>query len=167
MGSAAMATPQHGIFALGAVCHDYLEFDLAPHADFEAMVRAVAELEAIVSTTRGTNLVAGFAPGRWAALAPGDTPPGAAPFESVTGPDGFTMPSTQRDLWLWIASGERSNVFDMGAARPEGLPGGLDDASDQGLRVGWVCGQSMRCPIGVGIGSRFGLRPTSGPPAGH
>ena len=36
-----MALPQTGIFALGTLAHSYLEFDLAPGADAQALLQRV------------------------------------------------------------------------------------------------------------------------------
>ena len=30
----------------------------------------------------------------------------------LRGPDGFTMPATQHDAWVWVAGGSRTAVFD-------------------------------------------------------
>jgi len=106
-------TAQTGIFALGTPEHCYLELDLLPGAEAPDLVRAVAGLTGPLSTTGGVNLVTGFRPELWAAVTPDDAPTDAAGFTAdVTGPDGFTMPATQHDAWLWIAGGDRTAVFD-------------------------------------------------------
>lgn len=108
-----MATAQHGIFTLGARCHRYLELDLRPGASAEEVARAVAGLREPSTTTGGANLVVGFAPELWAELAPQAAPEGVTSFEGLRGPDGFTMPSTQHDLWLWISAAGDDVIFDM------------------------------------------------------
>jgi putative iron-dependent peroxidase len=106
-------TPQTGIFALGTPEHCYLELDLHPTSSPEALVRAVAGLTDPLSTTGGVNLVVGFRPELWAAVAPGAGPADAAGFtEEIPGPGGFAMPATQHDAWVWVAGGDRTAVFD-------------------------------------------------------
>ena len=110
-------TPQPGIFALGTPEHCYLELDLRADAAPEDLVRAVAGLAGPLSTTGGVNLVAGFRPELWAGVAPDAAPPGAAGWaEDLVGVEGFTLPATQHDAWLWVAGGDRTAVFDNGRA---------------------------------------------------
>jgi putative iron-dependent peroxidase len=108
-----VAHPQTGIFALGTVAHVYLEFDLAPGASPRELVDTVAALDEPRTTMGGINLVAGFRPELWREVAPDRTPPGLSGFEQpVVGPDGYTMPATQRDLMLWVAAGSYDVAFD-------------------------------------------------------
>ncbi len=108
-----MATPQTGIFALGTMSHGWLELDARPDADPRALVGLVAGLREPRTTIGGVNLVAGFRPELWAAVAPGDSPPGLRGFDApVAGPDGYTLPATQHDVVVWIAGGAYDVVFD-------------------------------------------------------
>ncbi|MCW2845331.1 MAG: Dyp-type peroxidase family [Nocardioides sp.] len=108
-----MTLPQTGIFALGTQAHTYLELELLdPHAA-AALVSAVANLSQPRTTMGGVNLVTGFRPELWAAVAPGRMPPGLRSFtEPVEGIEGFSMPATQRDVVIWIAGGSHDVVFD-------------------------------------------------------
>ena len=104
---------QHGIFALGTPEHCFLELDLAGGQDPAELVRLAAGLTGPLSTIGGVNVVVGFRPELWARVAPDDVPDGVTGFnEPLVGPDGFTMPATQRDAWLWVAGGSRTAVFD-------------------------------------------------------
>jgi putative iron-dependent peroxidase len=106
-------TSQPGIFALGTPEHCYLELDLRPDTDPVELVRSLAGIGDPLSTTGGVNVVIGFRPSLWRAIAPGETPADAADWtEDIVGPDGFTMPATQHDAWLWVAGGDRTAVFD-------------------------------------------------------
>jgi putative iron-dependent peroxidase len=106
-------TSQPGIFALGTPEHCYLELDLKPGADPVELVRRLAGLAEPLSTTGGVNVVMGFRPSLWRSIAPGETPTDAQDWtEDLVGPDGFTMPATPHDAWLWIAGGDRTAVFD-------------------------------------------------------
>ncbi len=62
----------------------------------------------------GVNLVAGFRPELWQAIAPDAGPPGLAGFnEDVAGPDGFIMPATQHDAVLWVSGSAYDVVFEV------------------------------------------------------
>ena len=103
--------PQAGIFALGNVAHTYLEFDLNPGPSAVALRTAIADLDELRTTISGVNVVVGFRPELWTSIAP--TPAQLSGFNSpIIGPDGFTMPATQRDLAVWIAGASYDVVFD-------------------------------------------------------
>jgi len=108
-----MHTGQSGIFALGTGSHAYLEFDLKPSSEPLQIVRAIANLRAPSITTGGVNIVVGFRPELWASLAPDQIPPSVEGFNRpVQGVEGFAMPATQHDLWLWVAGHAYERVFD-------------------------------------------------------
>ena len=121
---------------MGTPEHCYLEFDLYPGADPVALVRAVAGLTGPMSTTAGVNVVAAFRPELWEGVAPGQGPPDAASFdEPINGPGGFTMPATQADVWVWVAGGNRSTVFDNARAVIDAL---REHAAVAREVTGWV-----------------------------
>ena len=116
-----MATAQFGIFAIGTSAHCYLEFELRPGAEPLALARAVADLDEPHSTVGGANLVVGLRPSLWAQVSE-DAPAAVQDFAApLTGPDGFTMPATQHDLWVWIAGSANDLVFDVATAIVEAL----------------------------------------------
>jgi porphyrinogen peroxidase len=109
-----VATPQTGIFALGTMAHAYLEFDQRPGADGVELVRLVASLREPRTTIGGVNLVAGFRPELWAAVAPGTSPPRLLGFnEPLVGADGYVLPATQHDVVVWLAGAAYDVVFDV------------------------------------------------------
>lgn len=109
-----MHVAQSGIFALGTGSHSYLEFDLHAQGDPLTLVQVIASLEEPRMTTGGVNLVVGFRPSLWARVAPEDAPVGMMDFErDVRGVDGYTMPATQHDLWVWVAGHAYHTVFDV------------------------------------------------------
>jgi putative iron-dependent peroxidase len=109
-----MATPQPGIFALGTSSHAWLEFDLVPGADAGAAVRAVAALREPRTTIGGVNLVAGFRPELWAAVAPDAAPADVTGFnEPLTGLSGYQLPATQHDAVVWLTGPSYDVVFDL------------------------------------------------------
>lgn len=111
-----MPSPQVGILALGTKAHYYLEFDLRSGCEPRQLVEALASLREPRAATGGLNLVVGFGPDLWRHVAPADCPPSVHPFETITGPDGFTMPAAQHDAWVWIAGASRDVVFDAAMA---------------------------------------------------
>ncbi len=109
-----MATPQTGIFALGTMSHAYLELDEVRGIDPRTLVQRVASLREPRTTIGGVNLVAGFRPELWAAVAPADAPPGLAGFnEPSVGANGYTLPATQHDVVVWLAGVAYDVVFDV------------------------------------------------------
>ena len=109
-----MKVAQSGIFALGTSSHSYLEFDLHAGSYSLTLVQLIASLGEPRMTTGGVNLVVGFRPSLWARVAPDDAPAGVADFaRDVQGVDGYTMPATQHDLWVWVAGHAYHNVFDV------------------------------------------------------
>ncbi len=108
-----MYSGQSGIFALGTGSHAYLEFDLMPDFEPLEMVRAIASIREPSITTGGVNMVVGFRPELWAKLAPDQIPLHVEGFNRpVQGAEGFSMPATQHDLWLWVAGHAYERVFD-------------------------------------------------------
>jgi putative iron-dependent peroxidase len=127
---------QSGIFALGTPEHCFVEFDLRDGHDPQDLVRRAAGLTGPLSTIAGVNVVVGFRPELWARVAPDAVPPSAQGFEQdLVGPDGFTMPATQHDLWLWVAGGSRTAVFDTTRTALDEL---APVASVAGEITGWV-----------------------------
>lgn len=109
-----MHVAQSGIFALGTGSHAYLEFDLQEPAEALALVRLIAGLGEPRRTTGGVNLVVAFRPSLWSAVAPGEAPEGVGDFDrAVIGVDGFLMPATQHDLWIWVAGHSYAMVYDV------------------------------------------------------
>ncbi|MDB5071967.1 MAG: Dyp-type peroxidase family protein [Candidatus Eremiobacteraeota bacterium] len=117
-----MVTGQTGIFALGDAAHGFFEFVLREGAPADAFVKAVADLRPPHTTVGGVNLVVGFRPELWRSVAPDDAPEGVHGFDAeLRGADGFSMPATQADLWVWYAAAAYDIVFDLGKATIEAL----------------------------------------------
>jgi putative iron-dependent peroxidase len=111
VGPAGLAQP--GILAFGTTNHVYLELDLRPDADLATLPTVVGDLAGGVTTGAGYMLVLGFRPDLWRRLDPVSCPDGVTGFDDpIVGPDGFTMPATQHDLIVWMASGARDVLFD-------------------------------------------------------
>jgi putative iron-dependent peroxidase len=100
-------TLQPGILALGTANHCHVELDRRDGVDASVFVRALARLEEPPVALGGANLVVGLRPSLWLGS-------GARDFDDpVVGPDGFTMPATQHDGWLWVAGPSQDVVFDL------------------------------------------------------
>jgi putative iron-dependent peroxidase len=109
-----MATPQTGIFALGDAAHIYLEFTLTAGTGPERLVREVVGIHEPRTTVGGVNVVIGFRPELWRAVAPDDAPAELTGFNAtLAGAGGYAMPATQADVWLWIAGASYDVVFDL------------------------------------------------------
>lgn len=111
--AAAGGLAQPGILAFGTTNHVYVELDLRPDADLSTLLTVMGNLAGGITTGAGYMLVLGFRPELWRRLDPATCPEGVHGFdEPIVGPDGFTMPATQHDLILWLASGARDVLFD-------------------------------------------------------
>jgi len=109
-----MNTPQMGIFALGDASHSFMEFSLRAGAAAKDAIVKVADMHDPRKTIEGVNLVVGFRPELWRSVASADAPADAASFQrDMVGPDGYTMPATQADVFIWIAGASYDNVFDV------------------------------------------------------
>jgi putative iron-dependent peroxidase len=112
-----MTGPQGGIFALGTASHAYLEFDLRDERDGGKLVGAIAALREPRTTMGGVNLVSGFRPELWRAVAPDDAPEDVGGFvDDIVGVDGFVMPATQHDAVLWLSGSAYDVIFDTARA---------------------------------------------------
>jgi porphyrinogen peroxidase len=109
-----MSNVQSGILALGTASHAYLEFDARQEGLAPELVTAIASLREPRTTMGGVNLVAGFRPELWRALAPADSPPELGGFnDDLIGADDYAMPATQHDAVLWLSGSGYDVVFDI------------------------------------------------------
>jgi putative iron-dependent peroxidase len=115
-----MSVGQIGIFALGDAAHGFFEFTLRSGAEGRDLIRRIASLPAPHTTVGGANSVVGFRPELWRGCAP--IPDEVRGFnEDVRGPDGFSMPATQTDAFVWYSSASYDLVFDLGLSTLETL----------------------------------------------
>lgn len=105
-----MAFAQPGIFAVGTRSHLHVEFDVD---DPQAAAAAVHRVRDAATGVVGVNLVVGFGPRMWSALAPEQMPTGFTDFEPIVGAGGYTIPGGQHDLWLWAHGTGADGVFDV------------------------------------------------------
>ena len=129
-------TYQTGITGIGTTDHTFIEFDINGNVDTREAISAI--VDAInLPTTSGVNPVVGFRPSLWAEVADAaDVPADVHDFqEPIRGPKGYSMPATQHDGWLWIASATRSQVFDAVKHVFAELDGKVSPARET---TGWV-----------------------------
>jgi putative iron-dependent peroxidase len=130
-----LASPQPGIFALGTASHAWLELDLVAGADPTAAAVLVASLREPRTTIGGVNLVAGFRPELWAAVAPDAAPVGVAGFNApLAGPGGAVLAATQHDVVIWLTGSDYDVVFDLSRGVETALLGTAGLAHEM---VGW------------------------------
>jgi porphyrinogen peroxidase len=119
-----VSAPQAGIFALGTPSHAYLEIDAVGRTEGRDLVLVLASLREPRTTMGGVNLVAGFRPELWSAVAPDDAPANLEGFNhDVIGTDGYVMPATQRDAVLWLSGSAYDVIFDTARAVISALTG--------------------------------------------
>jgi putative iron-dependent peroxidase len=133
-------TAQPGIVAMGTSEHLYLQGDITGSARdrVEVLAEVLGTVLAVVedlSTTAGANVVVGIRPELWPGLVDGRPLDAIGFTEPIFGTDGFTMPATQTDFWLWASAGSRTATFDVMDALREPLAGLVVSRSE---RDGWA-----------------------------
>ena len=123
-----MPTPQPGIFAQGAPAQYHLEFDCTSK-DAAAVGAATARLREPAVTAGGVNLVVGFGPDLWRALAPEDAPANLHDFAPIAGV--HPVPATQHDVYLWLHGAGPDVVFNAARAVGAALADVATLASEQ------------------------------------
>jgi putative iron-dependent peroxidase len=106
-----------------------------PPARAAALAERVASLREPRTTIGGVNLVAGFRPELWAAVAPDGAPAGVAGFNApVVGSSGYILPATQHDAVIWLTGAAYDVVFDVSRSVVSALS---DIAALANEIVGW------------------------------
>ena len=100
------SSPQAGIFTEGSTHFYYLEYQLQPDAATQDIRRAVQSALAVKGGEPSDTVIA-FGKDVWDRLNPTWHPEGLRAFAALSGVDGFSVPSTQRDLLFWIQSNRR------------------------------------------------------------
>ena len=129
-------THQSGITALGTTDHVYLELDLVQGKDpKEAIGRLAAAIN--LPTTVSANAVVGVRPELWAKVSDAQHVPNDVHGfnEPLKGKDGYEMPATQHDAWVWVASFSRSQAFEVSSYILKQLKGYFKLADET---VGWA-----------------------------
>ncbi len=103
-----MSTPQPGVFAQGTRAHRHLEYDVRPGVDADAVLDALRGLRQPSVTAGGVNIVVGFAPDRWRAIAGPEAPEHPATFPDLAG-----VAATPHDVWVWLHGTGDDALFDV------------------------------------------------------
>ena len=98
--------PQAGIFTEGSTHFYYLEYQLQPDAATQDIRRAVRSALAVKGEVPAETVIA-FGKNAWDRLSPAWCPEGLRDFAALSGVDGCSVPSTQRDILFWIQSQRR------------------------------------------------------------
>lgn len=121
-----MATPQHGIFALGTRAHHHLQLDAVDDVDGVALLRALGAIRDRATTIAGVNIVMGLGADLCRRVLPEFVPADLASFTPIVGTAGdapVTMPAEQHDLWIWLHAGGPDGIFDLARAAKRALEG--------------------------------------------
>lgn len=129
-----MAHAQAGIFSLGESSQAHFELDLRAGERIGTLASILVALQRPHSTVAGVNVVVGFRPTLWSARAPAQSPAAHDFSRAIVGPDGFCMPATQHDVWLWFTGPSYDVIFDQAKL----LLGALASIAEPALEVsGW------------------------------
>lgn len=122
-----MNTPQEAIFKQGSNQFTFLEYKLLNN-NLPLLKKALQEISALKTTT---NLVMGFGAHLWTQINPSWTPKGLVDFKSLSGKNGFEMPSTQSDLLFWFHSDKIDQNLDVAITIHDVLQGLAEKVIDQ------------------------------------
>ena len=101
-----MSSPQAGIFTEGNTHFYYLEYQLQPDAATQDIRRAVRSALAVKREEPSETVIA-FGRDAWDRVNPAWHPDGLRNFSTLSGVEGRSVPTTQRDLLFWIQSTRR------------------------------------------------------------
>ncbi|MCT4622714.1 MAG: Dyp-type peroxidase [Schleiferiaceae bacterium] len=102
-----MATPQAGIFKEGSTHFTFLEFRLKPLSGVKTLKKAMSS----IPPNEKVNEVISFGHVLWKKL-DGSMPDHFKSFSTLEGRNGYKMPTTQNDIFIWIHSSSESDNFD-------------------------------------------------------
>lgn len=130
-----MAYPQTGIFSLGENAQAHFELNLRDPESAATLARALLEFDRPHSTVSGVNVVIGFRPSLWAKIAPEQALTASDFDRPIVGADGFTMPATQHDAWMWFTGASYDVIFDQARAALRAISNVADVAFEL---TGWA-----------------------------
>ena len=106
-----MASPQKGIFIEGTTAFTYLEYKLNFSTHKSAFKKAMQHITELNNDK--VSVVISFGKKAWNWINPDWAPEYLADYKEVKGSTGYSMPSTQRDLFFWINSDLKDINFDI------------------------------------------------------
>jgi len=131
-----MSTPQRGVFIEGTAAHHHLELALTRDVSDAAVRRGLSALldtadEALARDD--AHVVIGAGPALWNRLTTSTALPHLRPFAPV-GTPGHGVPTTQRDLWVWVHGSAAGVALDHARAAARALASVASIVSEQ---AGW------------------------------
>ncbi len=109
-----MNTAQQGIFIEGTTAFTYLEYKLNFSGDQNKLKTALRNINEL--NDENISIIICFGKKVWDWIVPAWSPDSFADFKEVIGQTGYSMPSTQRDLFFWLNSDHKDNNFDVARA---------------------------------------------------
>lgn len=106
-----MANAQSGIFTEGSRHAYFLEYQLDLTQPVSAFKQALKQIYQALPPQ--VECVCAFSATAWQYLQPNWRPAALQDFTTLTGPEGLTMPSSQRDVFFWIHSAQSDLNFDV------------------------------------------------------
>ncbi len=105
-----MTQAQAGIFKENTHQYYYLEYQV----DFSNSTQTIKQVlsAAVSESIDGVNVVVAFGKQAWNTLQAGWQPKDLVDFETLNGVQGFSMPSTQGDVFFWVHSDHQDDNFD-------------------------------------------------------
>jgi putative iron-dependent peroxidase len=129
-----VATPQHGIFALGTRSHHHLQLDVAPDVDPASLLTALGGIRDLATTISGVNIVVGLGADLCQRMLPEHLPDTLGPFTPIAGtvPDQrVVLPADQHDHWIWLHASAPDHIFDLARSAMRILRGLADVVAEQ------------------------------------
>ena len=109
-----MIIAQQGIFIDGTTAFIYLEYKLNFSGDQNELKAALRNINKL--NDENVSIVICFGKKAWDWINPDWSPDNLVDFVEVVGEAGYSMPSTQRDLFFWLNSNHKDSNFDVARA---------------------------------------------------
>jgi putative iron-dependent peroxidase len=106
-----MNTPQKGIFKEGTTAFTYLEYKLGFSGNVKEFSSALKKINDLNSAS--VSIIICFGKRAWDQINPEWAPENFSDFKDVNGQTGYSMPSTQRDLFFWVNGKQKDVNFDI------------------------------------------------------
>lgn len=106
-----MITPQKGIFIEGTTAFTYLEYKLGFSGNVKDLKAALLNIYNL--NGENVSIIVCFGKRAWDQINPNWTPENFTHFKDIEGHTGYSMPSTQRDLFFWVNGKQKDVNFDV------------------------------------------------------
>lgn len=106
-----MNTAQKGIFIEGTTAFTYLEYKLGFSGNVNELSSALKKIYEL--NGENANIIICFGKRAWEQINPDWSPENFSHFKDIVGHTGYSMPSTQRDLFFWVNGKQKDVNFDL------------------------------------------------------